>query len=139
MKDFTSRSPCFTVTHSRCRGDFSSRSLAASWAAATPAEASAISIKAGRCRMGSSLSWMVLNHGGIVTLPRDDRHAERDGYLNGATAPGALSLVSADASGQKRRNAGARLLEHGPSGSYAPPGRETDRSTRTVAGDLLST
>src|SRR5882672_8714066 len=32
MKQFTSRLPCLTFTHSRCRGDFSSRALAQSWA-----------------------------------------------------------------------------------------------------------
>src|SRR5882762_6928692 len=32
MKQFTSRSPCLTFTHSRWRGDFSSRALAPSWA-----------------------------------------------------------------------------------------------------------
>src|SRR5690606_40931708 len=31
---FTSRSPCFTFTHSEWRGDFSRRSLAHSWAEA---------------------------------------------------------------------------------------------------------
>ena len=30
MKQFTSRSPCLTLTHSKCRGELSSRALAQS-------------------------------------------------------------------------------------------------------------
>src|SRR6266576_2044975 len=37
MKQFTTRSPCLTLTHSRWRGDFSSRALAQSWAVAVTA------------------------------------------------------------------------------------------------------
>src|SRR6266516_2012201 len=41
MKQFTTRSPCLTLTHSRWRGDFSSRALAQSWAVAVTAASSA--------------------------------------------------------------------------------------------------
>src|SRR5512140_43419 len=37
MKQFTTRSPFLTFTHSRCRGDWSSRALAQSWAGALKA------------------------------------------------------------------------------------------------------
>src|SRR5438093_3238566 len=41
MEQLTFRSPCLTSTHSRWRGDFSSRALAQSWAEAVPTASNA--------------------------------------------------------------------------------------------------
>src|SRR2546427_7423741 len=58
MKQLTSRSPCLTFTHSRCRGDFSSRALAQSCAeAVTPASVAAASTPTIKFRYIRSRFW----------------------------------------------------------------------------------
>src|SRR6185503_5012226 len=62
MKQFTSRFPCLTFTHSRWRGDFSSRALAHSWAW-RPTAASVVATKS---KMHRFIGFAVVRVGGSV-------------------------------------------------------------------------
>src|SRR6266700_3926984 len=112
MKQFTTRSPCLILTHSRWRGDFSSRSLAQSWAVAVTAASSAATTS------NSILRFIGFLFGFGLLIPGRDRSCHSDApRAHASDAPVEWGKLAFRASGTRPsfgNVAGAFLPTHFP-------------------------